>query len=403
LTNGRPDRLRAAHLRATMTRIGLDPDRLLHCDAFLEAFSSLPFPYFPYPLPGENASMAADAPDGLVVWLCHRGDKPFFWRDESENICINLPKFRSVSVAAHIYVNFIVQVIEDFHPGSRFVLDLGTVDAFLREERDLETAKLVHQWCGVFNYCLSRTKGQRKLEAYCPFPLMTELPNERFFARPGNVELHALGAILQCPDQLRNVCQVISANWESEAYMYALPESADTFFLDLEVAVRRLITNAGMYATSADGLESSLTEWAHHYLAGITTGSELFIGWVYSLAAYQTRAIAANRGMAISLPPVVKFGDLQGFYQRLAGLNVLVISPFAHACSYAVTSGRIRRIWKQIEVPEFRVVPLRAFVTTYPNRPHASWLETFERTCAEIDVIAERECGFQRRRPPITI
>ena len=379
MTGPTGDRMRAALLRTHLREAGFDPDHVMYADDFLRVFSELEFP-FP-----DAAAQAADGP--ITVWLCHAPGEAFFWRGSTGDVHIDVTKFLRFSGTEHIYVNFVILALLRFHPKLAFSLDLGRVDAYLREISDLRIVRSVYSAVALFSH-FSKIHTGVELLAVCQFPALSLETPKRLFPRLGVVELRAIRAILQFPDRLEEICEEIIANWDDEAYMYA---QKDATVDDLGPAVCHLITNAGMYATTAQGLAASVREWTERYLLGMRSGEELFVNWGVTIQSHLTRAVAAESGTPFDGKPSVRFGSLPDFYQHLSGRTVLMVSPFAPACAYVVESGRVRRRWKHIEVPEFRLVPLRAFITTYPNRPHGSWSETFAHLCRSVDEIVARE------------
>lgn len=373
-----PDRMRAAFLMAQLRAAGLEVDQLIYSGAFLSSFSALSFP-------------ANGQDDAVTIWLCHSNADAVFWRDAAGDIHIDVTKMNRFAGAEHIYINIIVGQILAFHTRPSFVVDLGSVDLFLRAVTDEVTANATHQAIGLFSHFTKIHTGA-ELGTYCPFPHLSLASPPRLFPRPGLVELRAIRSVLQCQADLPEVCDRIIDNAQSDDFMYAPPLSQDANTLDLEHAVRHLITNAGMYGTSARLLESAIQEWIRRYMASLAAGEELFVNCGVTIQSHLTRTVALSQGLPFgTVRPGVKFGNIAEFYRLIAGQTVLMISPFALACAEQVASGRIGRMWKHIDVPDFRLVPLRAFVTTYPNQPHGSWSETFAHMCRQIDDIVARE------------
>lgn len=378
------DRMRAACLKAHLQEAGFDPSQLMYAAEFLRAFSELNFPY-----PDESIS-AADGEQAVTVWLGHTEGEAFFWRDVAGDIHIDITKFGRFDGTEHIYINFVILVMLRYHPKLAFLVDVDALDAFLGGTEDVRTVRLTYLAFSLFSHFAKLNTGN-DLGAHCGFPFLTLDMPSRLFTRVGPVELTAVRAILEESDILEEECRRIAANMDSEAFMYGPPASTDTNRRDLGYAIRLLMTNAGMYAETAEGLASSLRDWARRYIAGMTGGSELYLHVDGFMQSHLTRTVALGQGIQFEPRRGMRFGHIPDFYRQLAGRTVLMVSPFALACEEAVSSGRIRRLWKNIEVPEFRLVPLQAFVTTYPNRPHGSWSETFAELCRGVDEIVARE------------
>ncbi len=377
------DRMRAAFLETQLRQAGFDADHLNYAAAFLAVFSTLDFPY-PEDGPGEAATAEA------TVVLCHTAEAAMFWRDAAGTIHIDVTKFGRFAGTEHIYINFVIGCLLRFHPKLAFIVDLGTLDPYLRHVTDPTEARAIHQAIGLFSH-FGKTHTGNDLVARCPFPVVSLDDPPRLFPRPGLVELRAVRAIHQFADEMQEVCREVIENWESEAFMYAPPRSNDANVMDLSYAVRHLVTNAGMYATTAAGLASSLVEWSSRYMSGLVNGEELFVNWGVTIQSHYTRTVALEHETPVIPRASARFGSLAEFYRMIAGRRVLLVSPFAPACEHVVRSGRIKRIWRDIEVPDFDLIGLRAFVSTYPNRPHGSWSLTFHEMCRQVDEIVRRE------------
>jgi hypothetical protein len=85
--------------------------------------------------------------------------------------------------------------------------------------------------------------------------------------------------------------------------------------------------------------------------------------------------------------------DRHQIYDSLAGKDVLFVSPLAHIVNGQVSSGRLKGLYRNYELPPFSLRAVPAWISTWPNRPHENWRETFRRMCDAVDA-AHRERPF---------
>jgi hypothetical protein len=216
-----------------------------------------------------------------------------------------------------------------------------------------------------------------------PYPLF-DLEKQRNVVRYGNVELAALESYLRDPDKLLAALEAVVAVQTDETAMYAKPVRKHYLATeDYAWNIRKLMTNAGFYAQpDVSAAWSALVDWAERYLSAMR----------YSyLAAY---AGALPFSFAIMRMVWERFGEELGtvrnptafeVYPALEGQDVVFMSPLAEQVARQVESGNISRLFTNYQIPDFTLRTLPAWISTWPNRPHNDWSETFSRMCDSVD------------------
>lgn len=369
--------MRIELLKLDMQELGVNSDVVLHGSEFVSHFEKIDLSGYPT--------------HSITAYLREEPGAAFFTRTPDGNININLSGFRAIDRAAHIYVHYILRTLKKNHADFRLLVQWDSIDLYLRNTFDFAMVLQTFHHVGLFNYFHHEEFGLG-VNTTCGFPYISLGSTPRFFARPGNVELRAARIILRHPDEIDEICGDILANWEVEEFMYKSNTSSDVAVADHHHAIRQLITNAGMYGTDVASLAGSLRMWANRYISGLFGAEELFMRWDYAMHSHAVRLAAAEAGLTFVDGGRARFGTVENFYAQMAGKTVLMISPFAAACVYSVNSGTIKKIWKKRQVPDFSLVGLPSYITTYPHRPHGSWNSTFDILCRAIDkIVSEQE------------
>lgn len=203
------------------------------------------------------------------------------------------------------------------------------------------------------------------------------------FARYGNVELRVVEDFLLAPDALRAAMERIAEKTSSEEEMYAPSESSGVFIHDSpDWNIRRLMTNAGFYVgADPDAAWKSLKEWAERYISAL---SHSHLSWQNTKAFYYLRVQRALHEASGYVPKYVELPGHRRIYQAFAGRDVLFASPLFHIVNEQISSGHIWKLYKDYDVPAFSARAVPAFVSTWPNRPHTDWSETFARMCDSL-------------------
>lgn len=359
-----------------MVEEGMNPERIVHGQEFVDHYSKV--------------QIAEFRDQSITVFIRQDPTSDYFLRVPDGNIYINISFFHQVDKASHIYIDYIVRSIIKYHKKVNVVIHWASVDLYLKNTFSSEQAIRTHHHLALFNY-FCRKSGLGNVVGVSDFQPVVLGSDPKFFARPGNVELRAIRTILRYPLEVDAICTEIIANWDREEFMYKSNTSSDEAVADHGHAIRQLITNAGLYGSTKENLIASIQSWTNRYISGLFGSQELYMRWDYAVHSHVARIAAFEAGLTFQGGGRAIFGSIDEFYSQIAGKKILIISPFASACEQVVKTGRIKSIWKKRVVPDFSLVGLSAYITTYPNRPHDSWHETFEVICDGIDKIMKEE------------
>ena len=202
------------------------------------------------------------------------------------------------------------------------------------------------------------------------------------YGRYGNVELSVLESWIRDSQELYAQQREIISNLEDEEYMYASAQRS--YFLsasDVNFNLRRLMTNAGFYAPLQQE-DESLQVWCDLYYRAIKNSRMLFpyMAVLPNFLVVQDKILAEGGEISYA-----GFPSHAAFYALLEGKDVLLVTPFASQINQLYADGRMFDLYADVKVPRFKLRAVPSYISTYPNRPHGSWLETFGALCAAID------------------
>jgi len=212
------------------------------------------------------------------------------------------------------------------------------------------------------------------------------------YGRYGIVELRVIESYLRDQSVVKEALTDIRHHLGDETYMYS--EGTREHWLsvrDVNFNLRKLMTNAGFYF--ANELVSpdidQLDAWLREYMSALENASALFpVPACYPSYFVTQDYLFRKQG---HLKNYVNFPAPARFYRSLKGEKVLFVTPFNREINHLYASGKIFRLYSDINIPDYDLMAVPAFISTYPNRPHHSWAETFEKMRDEVDKAFERE------------
>jgi hypothetical protein len=171
---------------------------------------------------------------------------------------------------------------------------------------------------------------------------------------------------------------------DGDDFMYAPKDGAG--YLgghDFGWNLRRLMTNAGFYVVrDRDRAYGALTEWAERYAAALKNS---FLVWHNNFYPYYLKIELALWLKHHVLPNYVRSPNIFGIYDVMREREVIFMSPLAHLARKQAESGRLRKLYLNYSVPPFSLRALDAWISTWPNRPHEDWSQTFARLCESVE------------------
>ena len=201
-----------------------------------------------------------------------------------------------------------------------------------------------------------------------------------FFGRYGNVELRVIESWLLNRDTIREVERKVCASINDEEYIRKGPTRKHWLSaLDVEFNIRTLMTNAGFYCADED--DGSFETWCQSYYNALKNATALmpYPASYVNFFFIQDKLFSEGKYVKYISPPPHKF------YEMLEDEDILFVTPFSDLINDQYESGRIFNLYKDLKIPNFKMKALPAYLSTYPNRPHSSWLETFNIIKQQID------------------
>lgn len=206
------------------------------------------------------------------------------------------------------------------------------------------------------------------------------------YLRYGCVELNVIESYIYDRDNLRKtVMEFIGsgAHKSQDRMYYKNIQSGWLKTDDIEQDFRKLMTNAGFYC-SDDPFEAwcMLSGWAQSYLEGLKDA--YLFDCVGAFPFYMGAQKYLKKEYGVNAEYYSFPGGLK-FYEHLSGRDVLFVTPLHDVINIQYESGNIFKLYTDFIVPEFSLKTLPAYVSTWPNKPHRGYDETFLTMCESID------------------
>lgn len=210
--------------------------------------------------------------------------------------------------------------------------------------------------------------------------------NKKLLLRTGIVELYIVNAFLYGDKSLiKKALQNIINNYNNEQYMYnqyrecwmTITHSLNQY----ETYLKLVMTNAGFYIDN--NLENA------------------FINLEFFVNKYKECIINCDYLMHYDFLNSYSFDILNekkqfkklNFYEYnpyfinkiLNNKSVLLLTPFKNKIDKIYNEGNITKVRNDINFNSIDLVTIESFLTTYPNKTHTCFKETFEYYCNKID------------------
>jgi hypothetical protein len=231
-----------------------------------------------------------------------------------------------------------------------------------------------------------------RVRSWLPDPYAPpDLTQEEAIYRYGNVELRVIENFLINQPTLKEALRALLPALDDETRLYMAGKRANYLAADdVEWNLRALMTNAGFYVSREFARAwFDLQYWAERYLTALQQGALFSYPPAYPFYFKIQRALLQQGG---ALPRYVRRPNPREVYESFKGKEVMFMSPLSEMVDSQVSSGRLRRLYKNYELPEFSLATLPAWISIWPNRPHNGWTETFQHMCRSVDA------AFEKRR-----
>ncbi len=208
----------------------------------------------------------------------------------------------------------------------------------------------------------------------------------KFYGRYGNVELRVIDNYLRNQSRIGMELAEIRHQLADENYMYQERNQGHWLSAaDVNFNLRRLMTNAGFYLPDnpAETDAEAVCFWAKEYLDAMADTHFLFpYPTSYPNFFVPQDHLFKQQGV---IKDYIAFPEPEKFYAMLKDHNILLMTPFYNEINSLYASKRLFNLYDNIIIPDFSLTAVPAYISTYPNRPHGSWNETFQHLIAEVD------------------
>jgi len=315
---------------------------------------------------------------------------------EPADILFNLASFcSSDGCSATEAISQLEVACQYLHPNDSFVFTYDALNDDIISSLDIlqsERIAIYENLNTLLTRCISFCAGRKQEK-------VTWTPNQfghaafdgtpSLLVRWGIVELRVLDNFLHAPNQCFSALRSVSENLSDEQAMYFPNRAHWLSSEDFEFNLKALMTNAGFYAgNSFRHTKEALVEWAYHYLHGVSDGILFPVPGGYPFF-FGTKQTIYNWTKA--RPNYLNFPTPESFYISLSEKSILLVTPFAEQIQSAFSENKTFQLYKDLAIPNFRIKTIKAPISTYPNRPGSSWLESFRQLTAQIDYAFKQE------------
>lgn len=255
--------------------------------------------------------------------------------------------------------------------------------SFLEE---LKRGNITREMCEQLKIAMAHFVGATKPYKFKQWLRTPHIPmfrtvSDRNILRYGNVELRVLENYLLRRGELMEALEALATKSE-DSDLYAAPKlsshlSAD----DPDWCLRRLMTNAGFYLDeNVETAKQDLEDWCEAYLGALVSDRLIALHLPFSLTVQHYLWTERQQEFSFCQYP----GPFD-FYETLKDETVLFVSPLARFVNEQVKTGNLWRLYTDYEMPAYELTAIEAPVSTWPNRPHGGWGESFRALCKDVD------------------
>ncbi len=205
--------------------------------------------------------------------------------------------------------------------------------------------------------------------------------------QPSPVQLAGLRSWLLDRERLEQALALIRRHHHDPAFMAQAAASRDPDGWAAVQALCALHVEEGFYAATSDPL-ASLRAWADSCLALLAQSQ-----WLLDLHQPMGSWCAVLQGLVREhsrLPDLVVGPEDEGFYQLLAGQEVVVVSPLAALVEEQHRSGNAFALFVDLAIAPYGLRCVAAPASFYPERPHRGFEASLAACLEAIEVVARQ-------------
>jgi hypothetical protein len=216
----------------------------------------------------------------------------------------------------------------------------------------------------------------------------------KLLIRTGVVELRAINSYLYGDKQLiTKALENICVNYRDEDYIYKQPFPHWITLAHTQIAyesyLKTSMTAAGFYfdESNVDDALENLDFFSNGYKEAILN-SDYLMHWNF-LNCYSLDIL--NEKKQKKKIEYFLYDENSKIYDLLNNKKILLITPFKEKIDKIYKNGNIYKLRKNRNLENIDLVTIEAFLTTYPNKKHNNFKQTFEYYCKMIDKEFENE------------
>lgn len=282
----------------------------------------------------------------------------------------------------------ITKVVETYYFNTTYTL---LFDTFINIDFvNIDFNKILHVYIalfGIFGHFNKRKDGNN------PFMFVelhvTNYSNlqNKLIVRPGTVELRACNT--DNYDLMIGTLNTLSSNINNESYIINTSKKPLDNWLSIthnkhnyDSIISSLMTNAGFYIsnTSNDSVENFLF-FKKQYTEAIMN-ADYIMYWPF-LSCFSLNIL--NNKKKLKETKYIDLRPLNNLVEIFDNKSILFLTPFKTLIDIQYNSKKLYKLRKTDNLSNIKLDTIEAFVTTYPNRKHNNFIETYTYYTQEID------------------
>jgi len=311
--------------------------------------------------------------------------------------CINLNYFYQIyknipknEITFNKFIN--LEEVKEILRGEFYGMYDSLFEQFLNNEyiKEYDFNKIIH--FNLLFYLLFKNKNKINESLKYDFLIKNSVINENFkgklLIRTGIVELRVINSYLYGDKQLmKDAVNNICLNYKNENYIYNQPIpnwiGIDHEQIYYESYLKASMTNAGFYFNelNVDNAIENLDFLSNEYKKAILNCDYLMY-WNF-LNCYCLDIL--NEKKKTNKIDFFLYDENSKIYDLLNNKKILLLTPFKEKIDKIYKNGNIYKLKKNRNLENIDLVTVETFLTTYPNKKHNDFKQTFKYYCEMID------------------
>jgi len=337
-----------------------------------------------------------------IIWSVNEKDEIFI--EDNDRVIINIYYLLKLdSTNLNLKYNYIKEKLINYIINNKYSISINYYD-INKDIQQLLKYNINHQKmneiiCEIY-YILKLLKNKYKFEySYTGRNNMKKLDilthnKPLLIVRIGIIEMRIINFFINNNINIDNTIKKLMNVSEQEVYKWIGQRSWLSIYKDelyLETYIKKLMTNAGFYFDNSKDInynKNILMKWRDEYLNGIINCDYLYyqdgtIPWLLETYDYIFKKYNKIKESTYLI-------GHEDFYKIIKNKTELFLTPFAELLKTNYETGKYKKLYKNFEIPDYKLITLNMPLSTYPNKPHHDWLETFNTIENDIDNIISK-------------